>query len=1061
MALSIETLAVAKKYTDDSIAGGGALKGKNCVITSIASITGGHRVTFQWTLDNGTVQTDTMDVMDGADGQDGEDGKGIQSVSVNENNHLIITYSDGTTTDAGQIEIHSAVDSVNGQTGAVTLDAEDVGALPANTPIPSKTSDLTNDSGFITKVVNDLVNYYLKSETYSKTQVDDIITAVKNSRFEVVATLPTTDIKTNVIYLVPKDPTQTSNVKDEYINLNGTTAGWEKIGDTEIDLSDYVTTQALNTALAAYTTTADLTTLLEAKQDTLTFDDAPTENSNNPVKSGGVYSADANIYAEMTRQGVKNILSQQFDEVMITASLGNKATSANGLTLTYNSDGSIKINGTPTDSSKNVAIRFDWDTNNHPFDISYLAGKKVVVSISETEINGIKIIPGYFDASGGAHQYSGADITTKGEYTYPNDTKWARCYLSISGAYSYSNVTVYPMIYIPFEGATDDYAPPTKTNQELTADKAEQAEVNDIVNVLGAKNVLPFPYYAGSGTYNGVTITDNGDGSITLDGTCTGMSFFVFYGGRYSLAPTTFVKKNEDYIATLEVVSGSMAINSGTSKFVFRNYITNATSPFVDIFYEEKVIDTRSVKFTYEPTASYDTSLVWYEFNVGTTFNNWRIRPMIRPASIQDDTYVPYAKTNQQLTEDTTALLDNTEVNGAVNMFDNILASPQVVNGITYTVNDNGSVTCNGTATANGGVMLGGIAVKSGKAYKISGCPSGGDADNSYALIVRATNSTSAAVIGSDIGNGFIYAPTSDTTVYLQIRFANGQTASDLTFKPMITVPSYNGDYVPYAKTNRQLTEDSVDWESNSVLGAKNFLHTNGSQTTRGVLFERDENGVFTVTRQTADSNHAYYNNGRFTLKPGTYIFSNGYDSLPSGIQATYLYNYTDSSYFTNCNNGPKTFTITEEKELAFNIEVQSSQSPNGVKIYPMIRLASDNDATYQPYAMTNQELTKVNTAEVNILIQTSELAQYRVRKCGKIVECTISLQVNEAVTAWTDFATVPEGFRPSTYIQAVNNKTIYTGFAVMQIAPNGGIQSAVNLAVGDRVRFTAVWICP
>lgn len=43
-----------------------------------------------------------------------------------------------------------AVDSVNGKTGAVVLDASDVGALPDNTAIPSKTSDLTNDSGFIT-----------------------------------------------------------------------------------------------------------------------------------------------------------------------------------------------------------------------------------------------------------------------------------------------------------------------------------------------------------------------------------------------------------------------------------------------------------------------------------------------------------------------------------------------------------------------------------------------------------------------------------------------------------------------------------------------------------------------------------------------------------------------------------------------------------------------------------------------------------------------------------------------------------------------------------------------
>lgn len=43
-----------------------------------------------------------------------------------------------------------AVLSVNGQTGTVVLDAADVGALPDTTVIPTKTSDLTNDSGFMT-----------------------------------------------------------------------------------------------------------------------------------------------------------------------------------------------------------------------------------------------------------------------------------------------------------------------------------------------------------------------------------------------------------------------------------------------------------------------------------------------------------------------------------------------------------------------------------------------------------------------------------------------------------------------------------------------------------------------------------------------------------------------------------------------------------------------------------------------------------------------------------------------------------------------------------------------
>ena len=43
-----------------------------------------------------------------------------------------------------------AVSSVNGKTGAVTLTAEDVDALPSDTQIPEKTSELSNDSGFIT-----------------------------------------------------------------------------------------------------------------------------------------------------------------------------------------------------------------------------------------------------------------------------------------------------------------------------------------------------------------------------------------------------------------------------------------------------------------------------------------------------------------------------------------------------------------------------------------------------------------------------------------------------------------------------------------------------------------------------------------------------------------------------------------------------------------------------------------------------------------------------------------------------------------------------------------------
>ena len=116
--IDVLTLSLAKNYTDESIAGAGALEGKPCQIESIEEITGGNRVTFLWEDNEGVEHTDTMDVMNGTDGQD---GLGIKSVAVNGSNHLIVTYDDDTTSDAGAITVIGKVDSVNGCDGDVVL----------------------------------------------------------------------------------------------------------------------------------------------------------------------------------------------------------------------------------------------------------------------------------------------------------------------------------------------------------------------------------------------------------------------------------------------------------------------------------------------------------------------------------------------------------------------------------------------------------------------------------------------------------------------------------------------------------------------------------------------------------------------------------------------------------------------------------------------------------------------------------------------------------------------------------------------------------------------------
>lgn len=136
---------------------------------------------------------------------------------------------------------------------------------------PTKVSDFTNDSGFITNTVDNLTNYYAKSTVYTKAEVDNLISAAENGRFEVVDALPTTGIKTNVIYLVPKSESQTDNVKDEYINIGGSTAGWEKIGDTEIDLSNYVQGSGSQDCLVKFSGSSSVTSGPAIGSSTTTF----------------------------------------------------------------------------------------------------------------------------------------------------------------------------------------------------------------------------------------------------------------------------------------------------------------------------------------------------------------------------------------------------------------------------------------------------------------------------------------------------------------------------------------------------------------------------------------------------------------------------------------------------------------------------------------------------------------------------------------------------------------------------------------------------------------------
>ena len=120
--------------------------------------------------------------------------------------------------------------------------------------IPTKTSEIINDSGYITKNVSDLANYYKKTETYNKTEIDSKISSVYKYKGTVATydDLPSTSLTVGDVY----------NVESDGSNYAWTGTTWDKLGG-EIDLSDYYTKTQTDSLLSAKANSSDVYTKTE------------------------------------------------------------------------------------------------------------------------------------------------------------------------------------------------------------------------------------------------------------------------------------------------------------------------------------------------------------------------------------------------------------------------------------------------------------------------------------------------------------------------------------------------------------------------------------------------------------------------------------------------------------------------------------------------------------------------------------------------------------------------------------------------------------------------------
>lgn len=118
---------------------------------------------------------------------------------------------------------------------------------------------------------------------------------------------------------------------------------------------------------------------------------------------------------------------------------------------------------------------------------------------------------------------------------------------------------------------------------------------------------------------------------------------------------------------------------------------------------------------------------------------------------------------------------------------------PYTHNGVTYTKNDDGTITANGTATDGYSWCQVGYRFYVGDPVILSGCPAGGSS-STYEIQISGKGR-----ILRDIGNGVTIPPNPNREpegVYIIVR--EGYTAENLTFKPMIRLPGTTANYVPW-----------------------------------------------------------------------------------------------------------------------------------------------------------------------------------------------------------------------------------------------------------------------
>lgn len=538
-----------------------------------------------------------------------------------------------------------------------------------------------------------------------------------------------------------------------------------------------------------------------------------------------------------------------------------------------------------------------------------------------------------------------------------------------------------------------------------------------------------FPVDATSKTINGITFTVNADKSVTCNGTNNGTSTLIFEfnpsgvlleigesyivtgcpeGGKMSGGYT--IQYNNGASWRYEIGHGATFTVSGSG--VVRPRILISRGVTVDNLTFYPMIRKADIEdATYEPyieNTNLDVTLPALSTIKGT--NTISVNTSIQPSNIYIKDGFDYKKVftatraiedelplNYKNIEDNDSTLSNYRIYGQTsrNLLQNT-ATSQTINGVAFTVNSDGSVTCNGTANNTTVFIIHNFPRFSGECI-LSGCPMGGS-QNTYRL--QYTNARDMSY--KDYGTGcniYQFDETQYPLSVISIRIENGYTCNNLTFYPMIrkadieddtyepygesvgdleTAGEHAGEYkVPVTVSNGADTQtipiylpeqikkvgdeaEYIDYAEQKLHRVRKnlLLNTATNKILKDVTFTVNEDNSVTCNGTASDIiDYRLVGFNSYSLPAGNYCLTGAPQT--SGRSTYYLrawYSSSGSTVGINDFGNGANFTLTDTMILLCAIVIAPQQVLDNVTFYPMIRKADIEDDTYEPY-ITNTEL--------------------------------------------------------------------------------------------------------